>query len=78
MPLRVGCRADDADKHEFDVNFLLYKKGKLYSAGDDGRIKVGGRNQLHLLKLGWHHGSFVNLNVYTIKKITEVKNETNK
>lgn len=40
MTLRVGCRADDADKHEFDVNFLLYHKGKLYSAGDDGRIKV--------------------------------------
>ncbi|KAJ8952925.1 hypothetical protein NQ318_006542 [Aromia moschata] len=40
MPLRVGCRADDADKHEFDVNFLLYHKGKLYSAADDGRVKA--------------------------------------
>ncbi|CAG9818404.1 unnamed protein product [Phaedon cochleariae] len=40
MPLRVGCRADDADKHEFDINFLLYHKGKLYSAGDDGKIMV--------------------------------------
>ncbi|KAJ8953357.1 hypothetical protein NQ314_007366 [Rhamnusium bicolor] len=40
MPLRVGCRADDSDKHEFDVNYILYHKGKLYSAGDDGKIKV--------------------------------------
>ncbi|XP_023013231.1 uncharacterized protein [Leptinotarsa decemlineata] len=38
MPLRVGCRADDADKHEFDINFLLYHKGILYSAGDDGKV----------------------------------------
>ncbi|XP_018579203.1 myosin heavy chain kinase D [Anoplophora glabripennis] len=49
MTLRVGCRADDADKHEFDVNSLLYHKGKLYSAGDDGRIKVWASD---LTKLG--------------------------
>ncbi|KAL3278489.1 hypothetical protein HHI36_013808 [Cryptolaemus montrouzieri] len=40
MPMTVGCRADDIDKHEFDVNYLLFVKSKLYSAGDDGKIKV--------------------------------------
>lgn len=40
MPLRVGCRADDADKHELDVTSLTFSKGTLYSGGDDGRIKV--------------------------------------
>ncbi|XP_044257819.1 uncharacterized protein LOC123006936 [Tribolium madens] len=40
MPLHVATRADDADKHEFDVNQLIYHKGKLYSAGDDGKIKM--------------------------------------
>lgn len=40
MSLRIDCRADDPDKHEFDVNHLLFHKGKLYSAADDGKIKV--------------------------------------
>ncbi|CAH1967558.1 unnamed protein product [Acanthoscelides obtectus] len=40
MPMRVGCRVDDADKHGFDVNALLYHEGILYSAGDDGKIKA--------------------------------------
>ncbi|CAH1155204.1 unnamed protein product [Phaedon cochleariae] len=40
MPLRIGCRADDIDKHEFDVNSLLFHNGKLYSAADDGKIKM--------------------------------------
>lgn len=40
MPLRVGCRADDADKHKTDVATLIYFKGILYSGGDDGQIKV--------------------------------------
>ncbi|VEN33883.1 unnamed protein product [Callosobruchus maculatus] len=40
MPLRVGCRVDDADKHGFDVNSLLYHQGVLYTAGDDGKIKA--------------------------------------
>lgn len=40
MPLRIDCKADDSDKHEFDVNHILFHKGKLYSAADDGKIKV--------------------------------------
>ncbi|RZC32155.1 hypothetical protein BDFB_008895 [Asbolus verrucosus] len=40
MPLHVTCRADDSDKHEFDVNNLIFHKGKLYSAADDGKIKT--------------------------------------
>ncbi|XP_044257747.1 uncharacterized protein LOC123006902 [Tribolium madens] len=40
MPFHVATRADDVDKHEFDVNQLIYHKGKLYSAGDDGKIKM--------------------------------------
>ncbi|XP_973588.2 uncharacterized protein LOC662397 [Tribolium castaneum] len=40
MPLHVATRADDADKHEFDVNQLIYHKGKVYSGADDGKIKM--------------------------------------
>lgn len=40
MPVKVNCRVDDADKHEFDVNCLLFHKGKLYSGSDDGKIKA--------------------------------------
>lgn len=40
MPLQVRTRADDVDKHANDVNALIYVKGKLYSGGDDGKIKV--------------------------------------
>lgn len=40
MTLTVACRALDADKHEKDVSTLLYHKGKLFSGGDDGKIKV--------------------------------------
>ncbi|KAG5892666.1 hypothetical protein JTB14_025460 [Gonioctena quinquepunctata] len=40
MKLRVGCRADDADKHERDINHLLFHKDVLYSAGDDGKVKA--------------------------------------
>ncbi|CAH1108344.1 unnamed protein product [Psylliodes chrysocephalus] len=42
MPIKVDCRADDGDKHQFDINFLLYHKGKLYSAADDGKVMVWG------------------------------------
>ncbi|XP_044757862.1 protein JINGUBANG, partial [Coccinella septempunctata] len=38
--MKVSVEADNKDKHEFDVNFLLYAKEKLYSAADDGKIKV--------------------------------------
>lgn len=40
MPFAVRTRADDADKHTSDVNSLIYYKDKLYSGGDDGKIKV--------------------------------------
>ncbi|XP_050304051.1 uncharacterized protein LOC126741602 [Anthonomus grandis grandis] len=40
MTLTISCRATDADKHDKDVSELLYHKGKLYSGGDDGKIKV--------------------------------------
>ncbi|XP_060525856.1 uncharacterized protein LOC132701724 [Cylas formicarius] len=40
MTLTVACRATDQDKHRNDVNSLLFHKGKLYSGGDDGLVKV--------------------------------------
>lgn len=40
MPLNICLRADDAEKHEFDITTLLFLDDKLYSAGDDGKIKV--------------------------------------
>ncbi|KAJ8952922.1 hypothetical protein NQ318_006539 [Aromia moschata] len=49
MPLRIGCRVDDDDKHQNDVNCLIYKKGKLYSGGDEGKIMVW---SMDLTKLG--------------------------
>lgn len=41
MTLTVACRAGDADKHDRDVTALAFYKGKLYSGGDNGKIKVG-------------------------------------
>lgn len=40
MPFAIRTRADDADKHASDVNALIYAKDKLYSGGDDGKIKI--------------------------------------
>lgn len=40
MPLKISFKASEVDKHEWDINHLLYFKGKLYSASDDGKIKV--------------------------------------
>lgn len=40
MPLQIRALASDADKHSYDVNSLLYHEGKLYSAADEGKIKV--------------------------------------
>lgn len=38
--MKVISRAADYQKHAFDVNTLVFWKGKLYSGGDDGKIKV--------------------------------------
>lgn len=40
MPFQIRTRADDGDKHIYDVNCMIYHKGKLYSGADDGKIKV--------------------------------------
>ncbi|XP_066246498.1 uncharacterized protein [Euwallacea similis] len=40
MPFAVACRANDADKHDKDITALVFHKGKLYSGGDDGKLKV--------------------------------------
>ncbi|KAK9884444.1 hypothetical protein WA026_007290 [Henosepilachna vigintioctopunctata] len=58
MPLSIGCRVPDSDKHEYDVNYLLFVKGNLYSAGDDGRVKVWAAD-LHLLHEIQAHSSSV-------------------
>ncbi|ENN72604.1 hypothetical protein HUJ04_006739 [Dendroctonus ponderosae] len=49
MTLTVACRAGEADKHDRDVTALAFYKGKLYSGGDNGKIKVWTAD---LLKLG--------------------------
>lgn len=38
--LKVAASIDAADKHDYDVTSLVFAKGKLYSASDDGKIKV--------------------------------------
>ncbi|CAG9857981.1 unnamed protein product [Phyllotreta striolata] len=38
MAAKIQCRANDADKHEYDINSVIFHKGKLYSAADDGKI----------------------------------------
>lgn len=40
MPLNLAATVKDADKHEYDVTSLIYKNGKIYSAADDGKIKM--------------------------------------
>lgn len=38
--LHIGNKASDRDKHSMDVTVVLYHKGKVYTGGDDGKIKV--------------------------------------
>ncbi|GLV44215.1 uncharacterized protein CBL_12489 [Carabus blaptoides fortunei] len=40
MPLNLAATVKNADKHEYDVTSLIYKNGKIYSAADDGKIKM--------------------------------------
>lgn len=40
MSLKLSATIAAEDKHDYDVTSLLYVKGKLYSASDDGKIKV--------------------------------------
>ncbi|KAJ8981542.1 hypothetical protein NQ317_009801 [Molorchus minor] len=54
MSLRIGCRVDDPDKHTRDVNCMLYKKGKLFSGADDGKIKVWSMDLLKLAEVQAH------------------------
>ncbi|KAJ8952924.1 hypothetical protein NQ318_006541 [Aromia moschata] len=54
MGFRIGCRADDADKHASDVNCLVYKKGKLYSGGNDGKIKCWSNDLTKLAEVQAH------------------------
>ncbi|KAJ8959945.1 hypothetical protein NQ317_002010 [Molorchus minor] len=54
MSLRVGCRADDADKHISDVTSLLFKNGKLYSGGNDGKIKNWSMDLTKLVEVQAH------------------------
>lgn len=42
--MKIVGKVEDKEKHELDVNYLLYTKNKLYSAADDGKIKVGQNN----------------------------------
>lgn len=40
MPLKIATQTSDLDKHEYDVNALVFCNNKLYSGADDGKIKV--------------------------------------
>lgn len=40
MTLRLLSKVDDRDKHDEDVNSLVFANGKLYSGANDGKIKV--------------------------------------
>ncbi|CAG9766836.1 unnamed protein product [Ceutorhynchus assimilis] len=54
MSLKISCKASDNDKHEWDITFLLYHKGKLYSAADDGKIKVWSQDLKKLAEIEAH------------------------
>ncbi|KAF7268835.1 uncharacterized protein LOC143195514 [Rhynchophorus ferrugineus] len=54
MTLIVACRASDDDKHYKDVNTLMFHKGKLYSASDDGKIKVWTTDLIKLAEIQGH------------------------
>ncbi|KAK5650971.1 hypothetical protein RI129_002000 [Pyrocoelia pectoralis] len=40
MPLEIKSRASDTEKHNLDITSLIFYNNKLYSASDDGKIKV--------------------------------------
>lgn len=42
MSYQKVASASSIDKHTSDVPVLLYKHGKLFSGGNDGKIKVSG------------------------------------
>ncbi|XP_030755745.1 uncharacterized protein LOC115882061 [Sitophilus oryzae] len=54
MPLEITCRASDNDKHEWDVTYLLYHGGKLYSAADDGKIMIWSQDLTKLNEVQAH------------------------
>lgn len=78
MSISVDRKADENQKHEFDINCLFYKNDKLYSGADDGKIKVWS-NDLKLLGEIQAHISSVfnltasNLNLYSCSNDGTVK-----
>ncbi|ENN79626.1 hypothetical protein D910_06065, partial [Dendroctonus ponderosae] len=54
MSLKVACRAGDSDKHDFDITFLLFHDGKLYSAADDGKIKLWSQDLIKKAEVNAH------------------------
>lgn len=52
MPLEIRAIVDESQKHEFDINQILYKDGKLYTAADDGKVKVS-QNHKKLIIFWW-------------------------
>lgn len=40
MPLKVVDGTEDSVKHALDITALVFHNNKLYSASDDGKIKV--------------------------------------
>lgn len=74
MPFQVRTRADDADKHTFDVNSMVYRKGKLYSGGDDGQIKVWQEDLKLIASVKAHESSIYSI-VATDDKIYSCSND---
>uniref|UniRef100_A0A1Y1JRX2 Uncharacterized protein n=2 Tax=Photinus pyralis TaxID=7054 RepID=A0A1Y1JRX2_PHOPY len=44
MPLQIKSRVNDTEKHSLDITALIFNNNKLYSASDDGKIKVWDKN----------------------------------
>lgn len=40
MPAEIKAIVDATEKHEYDINQIQYQNGKLYTAADDGKVKV--------------------------------------
>ncbi|KAF5281949.1 hypothetical protein FQA39_LY00473 [Lamprigera yunnana] len=44
MPLTIQSQVNEEEKHEFDITALVCYDNKLYSASDDGKIKIWDNN----------------------------------
>lgn len=57
----MGEKVQDADRHKMDVTVVLCHKGKVYSGGDDGIIKVWNKDMTKIAEVQAHPCSVFSL-----------------